>query len=87
MRGPLSKKNIHLNDKTFSLLEKIKFIELIFAKFFSFFPFGNVLMGVGEIVGLYAAKEIKSGNSSQLYSLRNVKPLQVKEHIVLPEVC
>lgn len=43
-------------------------------------------MGAGKTVGLYAAKEIKTGNSSQLYSPRNVKSLQVKEHILLPEV-
>lgn len=42
-------------------------------------------MGVEKIVGLYAAKEVKSGNSSQLYSPRNVKPLQVKEHIICPK--
>ena len=66
----------------------MKLRELIFAKFknnffrYSFFPFGSVVVGVGEIVELYEAKEI----SSQLYSPRNVKSLQVKEHIILPKV-
>ena len=43
-------------------------------------------MGVAEMAGLYAAKEIRSDDSSQLYSPRNAKSLQVKEHIILPEV-
>ena len=65
----------------------MKLTELIFAKLkklfcYSFFPFGSVVVGVGEIVELYEAKEI----SSQLYSPRNVKSLQVKEHKILPKV-
>lgn len=70
--------------------DKLKFVGFILQSLWNFlllfFPFGNMVVGVGEIVGLYAAKEIKSDDSSQLHSPRNVKSLQIKEHIILPEV-
>lgn len=87
--GTAVEKNIHLNDKTVSLWAEIKVHRVTFCKVFFFFSISFYSFwqcGDGEIVGLYTAKEIRSDNSSQLYSPRNMKSLQVKEHIILPGV-